>query len=325
MSKTISTPSFLVRDIPVYGDCILAPMDGLSDYPFRATVRSIGSAMSYTEFINGLDIVYGHPKLESKLHFSQDERPLVYQIYDNNPARILQAARILRQRNPDIIDINMGCPDKSVAGRGAGVGLMRTPRLIEEIFSSLTRELDIPITGKIRLGWDAQNRNYMDIARIVEQNGGSLLAVHGRTREQAYHGKADWDAIAQVKAALSIPVIANGDVQTAADIERIKAHTGCDGVMIGRAAVKNPWIFAQKNREDITPDVMLLTLNEHLRRSLEFYGSERGLVLFRKFAVHYLSPYPVTREQRVALLTCTRVEDFMQQVHRLIDAQQAQV
>jgi tRNA-dihydrouridine synthase B len=304
MNDMTAAPSFWVREIPIFGDLILAPMDGLSDYPFRSLVHSLGSAMSYTEFINAIDVNNKHPHLESRLTFSEDERPLVYQLFDNDPDSLLKAALKLQTRRPDIIDINMGCPDKSVCGRGAGVGLMSTPAKIAEIFSKLSKALDIPLTGKIRLGWDADNRNYLEVARVIEENGGQLLAVHGRTRQQAYSGQADWDAIAEVKSALSIPVIGNGDVRTVADIGRIKAHTGCDGVMIGRAAFANPWIFQRMDRHEVTPDTLRELVEVQLRSSIDFYGPSHGLVIIRKYVNRYLQPYELTREVRVPLLTC---------------------
>ena len=169
------SPAFIVRNIPIYGDLILSPMDGYSDYPFRSLARALGSAMSYTEFVNAIDVVYRHPFIEKKLYFTEAERPIVYQIYDDDPERILKAALKVRQYNPDIIDINMGCSAKSVSNRGAGAGLLCAPEKIGLIFSKLSRALDIPLTGKIRLGWE-DRRTYKLIARIVEENGGSLIA-----------------------------------------------------------------------------------------------------------------------------------------------------
>ncbi len=269
-------PVFRVGNIPVYGDLILSPMDGYSDLPFRSLARRLGSAMSYTEFINAIDVVYGHPHLERKLAYLESERPVVYQIFDDDPERLVKAALKLRSRNPDIIDINMGCSARCVSGRGAGAGLLRTPEKIALIFSRLSKELDIPVTGKIRLGWDDASLNYLDIARIIEDNGGKLIAVHGRTKMQGYTGSADWDAIAAVRQAVSIPVIANGDVKTVADIERIKTHTGCSAVMIARAAIGNPWIFSRLDREQVSPDLLRETMLLHLDSMLSFYGDERG-------------------------------------------------
>lgn len=304
--------TFWVRNIPIHGDVILSPMDGYSDLPFRALARSLGSAMSYTEFINAIDVLYGHPHLEQKLAFIEAERPVTYQIFDDDPDRLVQAALKLRKRNPDIIDVNMGCSAKSVAGRGAGAGLLRTPEKIAKIFRRLSTELDIPVTGKIRLGWDDDTRNHLDVARIIEDNGGQMLAVHGRTKKQGYTGTADWDAIAEVRQALTIPVIANGDVKTVADIQRLKDHTGCPAVMIARAAIGNPWIFARLDREQVPLETLRATMLQHLHTMLEFYGPERGLVLFRKYAARYLQPFDVEAEIRRALLTSETKEAFLE-------------
>lgn len=312
------TPTFWVRNIPIYGDLILSPMDGYSDMPFRALARRLGSAMSYTEFINAIDVIYGHPHLEQKLTYQEAERPIVYQIFDDEPERLIQAARKLRPRNPDIIDINMGCSARTVSGRGAGAGLLRTPEKIAEIFRRLSSEMDIPITGKIRLGWDDDTRNYRDIARIIEDNGGQMLAVHGRTKKQGYTGSADWDAIAEVRQTVSIPVVANGDVRTVADIDRIKAHTGCSAVMIARAAIGNPWIFSRLDREAVPPEILRGTMLEHLETMRSFYGPERGLVLFRKYAARYLTPYRLEGDLRESLMTSERQEDFLRLLDQVI-------
>jgi tRNA-dihydrouridine synthase B len=313
-------PSFMVRDIPIYGDLILAPMDGYSDMPFRSLARSLGSAMSYTEFINAIDIVYTHPHLEQKLAYLPSERPVVYQVFDDEPERLVNAAIKLRQRNPDIIDINMGCSAKCVSNRGAGAGLLRTPEKIAYIFRRLSQELDIPVTGKIRLGWDANSLNYLDIAHIIEDNGGQMIAVHGRTKEQAYSGQANWDAIAKVKQNVSIPVIANGDVKTVADIQRIKQITGCDGVMIARAAIGNPWIFSRIDRDQVSIELLKGTMLQHLELMLVFYGPERGQILFRKYASRYLMPYQLSGELRQNLMTSERKEQFLELLDQVIQS-----
>jgi tRNA-dihydrouridine synthase B len=317
------TPTFWVRNIPVYGDLILSPMDGYSDLPFRGLARRLGSAMSYTEFINAIDVLFGHPHLEQRLTFLESERPVVFQIFDDDPDRLVQAAHKLRKRNPDIIDVNMGCSARSVSGRGAGAGLLRAPEKIAQIFNRLTRELDIPITGKIRLGWDDASRNYLQVARIIEDNGGQMIAVHGRTKKQGYTGLADWDAIAEVRQAVSIPVIANGDVKTVADIDRIKAHTGCNAVMIARAAIGNPWIFSRLDRERVPVATLRETMLIHLSSMLEFYGPDRGLVLFRKYAARYLSPYGLEGDFRQTLMTSETPEQFTRLLDQIILTQPA--
>ena len=310
-------PDFFVRDIPIFGDLILSPMDGYSDQPYRALCRSLGSAMSYTEFINALDVLPGHPHLPRKLAYLEEERPVVYQIFDSEPARLLEVALRLQEHAPDIVDINMGCSVRCVSGRGAGAGLLREPEKVAQIFSLLSRSLKIPVTAKMRLGWDQDSRNYRQIARIVEENGAALIAVHGRTRSQGYSGQADWEAIAEIKRSLSIPVIANGDVSRVADIERIKAETGCDGVMIGRAAIGNPWIFSRLDRNQVSQELLQDTMKRHLTGMLDFYGPERGLVLFRKHASRYLTPLDLSTYQRQRLLTASQPVEFLQTLTNL--------
>jgi len=218
--------------------------------------------------------------------------------------------------NPDIIDINMGCPAKSIADRGAGVGMMPTPIKIARTFRKLTAVLKVPVTGKIRLGWD-RNRNYKLIARIVEEEGGSLIAIHGRTKEQRYSGGADWDAIAEVKSLVRIPVIGSGDVKTVADIQRMKQYTNCDAVMIGRAAIANPWIFAGLDREQVTPEMLHDTIREHLQKSVKFYGEEDGQRLFRKYSVQYLLLKTLDRESRKEILKERPAGEFLELLNQV--------
>ncbi len=303
-------PTFHIGSIPIYGEAILSPMDGFSDLPFRSMARRLGSAMSYTEFVNAMDVVNTHPHLDERLTYLEEERPIAFQIFDDDPERLLRAALILRERDPDIIDINLGCSAKCVSGRGAGAGLLREPQKIGAIFSTLNKELDIPVTGKMRLGWDDDSLNYLDVAKIIQDNGGKALAVHGRTKQQAYRGEANWDAIAEVKAALTIPVIGNGDVRVVADIDKMINYTGCDAVMIARGAIGNPWIFAGLDRADVLNEQVRETMLAHLDSMLDFYGPDRGIILFRKHAARYISPYGLSPEQREQLLTSETAGDF---------------
>jgi tRNA-dihydrouridine synthase B len=304
--------------VPVYGDLVLAPMDGISGSPFRALCRAFGSAMSYTEFINAMDVLQDRPKLKRQLAFLDKERPVVYQVFDSEPERMLLAARTLLLREPDIMDINMGCASPSVSGRGAGAGLLRDPKAAGRLVGLLSKELGIPITAKIRLGWDAASRNYIQVAREIEENGGALIAVHGRTRSQRYSGEADWDAIAEIKQSVSIPVLANGDVRTVADIRRIKAQTGCDGVMIGRAAIGNPWIFARRDRMDVPNSEVRETMQNHLEQMLSFYGEPLGLILFRRHADRYLQPLELNAEERLKLFRSENPGEFSLALDRIL-------
>jgi nifR3 family TIM-barrel protein len=303
--------------IPFNGDTILAPMDGFSDLPFRSVCRELGSTASYTEFVNAIDVVQRNRKVKQRVAkrvaFLPEERPVGFQLFDNDPDRLLEAALILMEHQPDFIDINLGCSDRSVSGRGAGAGLLRTPERIAEILRKLTARLPVPVTAKMRLGWDETSRNYLEVAKIVQDNGGALLAVHARTRKQGYGGQADWAAIAEICQAVSIPVVGNGDVRRAADIDRLKAATGCQAVMIGRAAVGNPWIFQRVERVEVPKEEVLRVMRLHLSRSLDFYG-ERGLVLFRKHASRYLNPYPGIEAFKKQLMMSARTEEFLRLV-----------
>jgi tRNA-dihydrouridine synthase B len=303
-------PSFFVRDIPVYGDAILAPMDGFSDWPFRSLCRSLGSAMSYTEFVRAQHIVEAYKHMAARLTYEEAERPMVFQIYGDDPAELLQAALRVQDKNPDIVDINMGCPARKVVHQGAGVGLMRSPLTVARIFRRITAALPIPVTGKIRIGWE-NCRSYKLIARIVEENGGSLIAVHARTKEQGYSGQADWDVIAEIKAAVKIPVIGNGDVRTVVDIDRLKAYTGCDAVMVGRAAIGNPWIFARLDREQVSDEMVHNMVRQHLERHMAFYGARKGMVLFRKHAIQYLKLQRFPRAIRTQIITREDPAEFL--------------
>lgn len=307
---TLTTPTFRIGSLPVYGNTILSPMDGVSDWPFRSLCRRLGSAMSYTEFVRAEDVLQERASVFKKLTFDESERPVAFQIYGDDPDEIVEAALRIRCLEPDTIDLNMGCPAKSVANRGAGVGMMRTPLKIAKTFRKLTAVLDIPVTGKMRIGW-RDFQSYKLVARIVEEEGGAAIAIHGRTKEQGYGGIANWDAIAEVKAAVKIPVIGNGDVRTVADEKRMQAYTGCDAVMIGRGAMANPWIFSGRDRGEVPPEEVRAFMREHLKRNIEFYGEEDGQRLFRKYVAQYLMMKRLSREERRNILSKQPPEEFL--------------
>jgi tRNA-dihydrouridine synthase B len=313
------SPHFFIGTIPIYGDALLAPMDGFSDWPFRSLCSALGSAMSYTEFVSSGGITHVFERMLPRFTYEEAERPVVFQIYGDDPDELLKAALRVQKLSPDIIDINMGCPAKTVATRGAGAGLMRTPLKVAHIFRKLSAALKVPLTGKIRLGWE-DCRNSVLIARIVEENGGAAIAVHGRTKEQGYSGQADWDAIAEVKAAVKIPVIGNGDVKLAGDIDRMKSTTGCEAVMIGRAAVGNPWIFSRLERAQVTTEMLRQMVRRHLDRSVSFYGEQKGLILFRKHAMQYLKLQHLPRAVRTKIILQETPQDFMLQLEKYYDS-----
>ncbi len=249
------------------------------------------------------------------LAFDSSECPMVFQIFGKDGVILEEAARKIEQLGPDVIDLNMGCSVRKVSGRGSGAALLRDPAKIGRIFTRLTNALSIPVTGKIRLGWDNESLNYLEVAKVLEDHGASLIAVHGRTKEQGYKGVANWDAIAEIKQTVSIPVVGNGDVKCVADIERMKQHTGCDGVMIARAAIGNPWIFQRKDIDEVTLTKKAQLIYRHLDLMLDFYGEERGLMLFRKHVVKYVRGFSHIAKVKQKLITCTRPEEFIALMH----------
>jgi tRNA-dihydrouridine synthase B len=309
-------PNFHIGTIPIFGDLILAPMDGLTDVVFRGICRQLGSAMTVSEFINTIDVVQKRTHFIPRTAFTDNQRPFALQLLDDQPERLLDAAhKLVQQIKPDMIDINLGCQSKNVTSRGAGAALMKTPSKIARIFLLMVKNFDIPITGKIRLGWDENHLNYLEVAKAIQDSGGAMVAIHGRTRRQGYKGKANWVPIAEMKEALQIPVIGNGDVKTVEDIQAIKSLTGCDAVMIGRGAIGNPWIFSRMDRDQVPPQDVKTTILTHLKSMLDFYGP-RGTILFRKFLKRYLASYSIPREEMLKLLTTTDPDEIKAQVQK---------
>jgi len=311
--EPIPAPVFSIGRIPIHGDLILAPMDGFTDFPFRVICRELGSAMSYTEFVNVDEIAHArgkHGAVRLKLKYSQAERPIAFQIYGHIDSRLVETARALQDLGPDIIDINLGCAIRKIAERGAGAGMLKDPARIGRLFASLTGALGVPVTAKMRLGWDAGSRNYLDVARALEENGCSLIAVHGRTKDQALAGPVDLSAIAEIKRRARIPVLGNGNVHTVADIETMKRETGCDGVMIGRGAIGHPWIFSRREKEDVSLEESIAMGRRHLAMMVELYGTKFGPVIFRKHAVRYVHHLVSVGALRTRLVHCTNVAEY---------------
>jgi tRNA-dihydrouridine synthase B len=224
---------------------VLAPLAGVTDAPFRRICREQGAAFVYTEMVSGKGLLYNDKNTEKLLKIYEEEKPVAYQIFGSEPDVIYETAKLLSQRDNATLDINMGCPVPKIVKNGEGSALLKTPELVHEIVRAAVSGAGKPVTVKIRIGWDASSINAVEIAKIAEKAGASWVAVHGRTREQFYSGKANWSEIKKVKEALSIPVIGNGDVFSAEDALRMLQETGCDGVMIARGAMGNPWIFRE--------------------------------------------------------------------------------
>ena len=232
--------------VPIDPPLVLAPMAGITDRLYRLMLRRIGGVGLVTmEFISSEAITRGHARQLRKLVFDEEERPMSIQIYGSNVERMVQSADIVEELRPDVCDINMGCPANKVLKGCAGAALMGEPDLARRMIREVKKRLSIPLTVKFRLGLDSDRKNFLEIGRICEGEGAAAVAMHGRTARQMYTGKADWSAIAELKNALSIPVVGNGDVETPADVVAMFRETGCDAVMAGRATMKNPWIFRQ--------------------------------------------------------------------------------
>jgi tRNA-dihydrouridine synthase B len=306
-------PVFWVGRVPVYNDVILAPMAGYADVPQRTIARAYGSAMSYTEFVSVEELLGNNRAAWALLDRRPDESPMTFQIFGNDPQLFLTAAQRIEALGPDLIDVNMGCSTRKVSGRGAGVGMMRQPELVAQTISLLSRHLAVPVTAKIRLGWEDQ-QNYLEIGRLLEDSGAAMIAIHPRTKEQKYSGTANWDAIAALKQAVTIPVIGCGDVQSPADIDRMKSQTGCDAVMIGRAAIGNPWLLARRDRTVVTGAEIIALVRQHLAEMLVYYGEERGLILFRKHLNRYLETANLPAATLKRLLTTQNVDEFHDQL-----------
>ncbi|MFN2137695.1 MAG: tRNA dihydrouridine synthase [Candidatus Promineifilaceae bacterium] len=305
--------NFWIGNVPIFGDAILSPMAGYSDVPYRSLCRAYGSAMNYTEFVpvEGLLGKKRNNRFWQRLDTKSGEYPVIFQIFGNNAQKILNAALRIETLQPDIIDVNMGCSTRRVSGRGAGVGMMPQPELVAETFRLLSAHLNVPVTGKIRLGWNHDQRNYADIAHIMEDNGAAMIAMHARTKVQKYGGRADWQAIGELRAAVNVPVLGNGDVKAPADIERMKQVTGCDAVLIGRAAIGNPWIFARKEKTELSRQELLQGIKLHAREMVSYYGERQGVLLFRKHLKQYLADMGEAEPMLPGLLQASQLEELM--------------
>ena len=237
-----------IGTVEIPGKLILAPMAGVTDLAFRQICREHGAAMTVSEMVSTKALHFGDKKTPALLKMGEGEHPCAAQIFGSDPETMAEGAKTAAEISGcDIIDINMGCPAPKIAGNGDGSALMKNPELAGRIVEAVKRAVDLPVTVKFRKGWDANSVNCVEFAKICEAAGADMLTVHGRTRAQQYEGKADWDVIAAVKAAVKVPVVANGDVFEPEDVPRILAHTGADFVMIGRGSLGDPWVFERAN------------------------------------------------------------------------------
>ena len=278
----------------------LAPMAGVTDLPFRILCREQGCGLMCTEMVSAKALLYKNRNTKPLLETKPEERPVAVQLFGSDPEIMSEMALMLEEGPYDIIDVNMGCPVLKIVNNGEGSALMKNPKLAGEILSAMTRKLKKPVTVKFRKGFNDESVNAVEFAKMAEQSGAAAVAVHGRTREQFYSGKADWDIIRQVKEAVSIPVIGNGDIFTPQDAGRMMEETGCDGVMVARGAKGNPWIFSRIDHYLKTGEVLPMQGPEEVKQMIlrhaellvAFKGEYTAMREMRKHVSWYTAGYP---------------------------------
>lgn len=296
MCKNKNMNNLNIGGVPLKSHAVLAPMAGVSDRAYRELCVRFGAAYCVSEMVSSKALSFNSKKSEELMEISDLERPCGIQIFGDDPKCMADAAKHALENKPDIIDINMGCPAPKISSNGSGSALMKNPRLCGEIVKAVTAVTDIPVTVKIRKGWDDDSVNAVEVAKICESAGAAAITVHGRTRQQYYKPPVDYDIIKAVRESVSVPVIANGDIDSAERAKEVMDITGCDLVMIGRATLGNPWIFSQINAFLENPNVKIHTpdleerlgvMIEHIGKMVEYKGEHMAMLQARKLVVGY--------------------------------------
>ena len=308
-----------IENIKLETPLVLAPMAGITDLPFRLICRRLGCGMTVSEMVSAKGLLYKNVKTTEMLKIDEGERPTAIQLFGSVPQELAQAAKMVEASGADIIDLNMGCPVVKIVNNGEGSALMKNPQLAYEILAAMVDAVQIPVTVKFRAGWDDDNRNAVEIALAAERAGVAAVAVHGRTRKQFYEGKADWNIIRDVKQAVKIPVFGNGDVFTVEDGQNMLKETGCDGLMIGRGADGNPWLFSRLRAvlagepDPGYPDLdtRLAQAAEHLQMLIDYKGEYVSVKEMRRHISAYLKGLPYAAEFRGRFHKVDTQEQFM--------------
>lgn len=311
-------PPLKIGNVEMPNPLVLAPMAGVTDLPFRVLCKEQGAGLICMEMVSAKAILYKNKNTEDLMTIDPGEHPVSLQLFGSDPEILGQIAAQIEERPFDILDFNMGCPVPKVVNNGEGSALMKNPKLVEEILSRLVKAVEKPVTVKIRKGFDDDHVNAVEIAKIAESCGVAAIAVHGRTRQQYYSGKADWDIIRQVKEAVAVPVIGNGDLLCAGDVADMREETGCDGFMIGRGAQGNPWIFKQiihklETGEDLprpTVQEVCEMVLRHARLQIETKGEYTGIREIRKHAAWYTAGYKNSAKLRGRINEVESMEDL---------------
>jgi tRNA-dihydrouridine synthase B len=315
-----------IGSIDIDRPIVLAPMEDVTDLAFRLVCKRLGADIVYTEFVNSEGLIRDSLKTIRKLEFREEERPFGIQIYGGEESSMEKAAAISESYNPDLIDVNCGCWVKDVAMRGAGAGLLRDLPKMERIISSVVRNVKLPVTVKTRLGWDSQSIRIVDVAMMVEQTGAQGLTIHGRTRAQGHSGEPDFSWIPKVKSAVKIPIFVNGGLDTPEKIRNAFDETGCDGVMVARAAIHNPWIFRDAKHfmqtGELLPipsiDERVRVLTEHLSLSIELKGERKAVIEFRKYYAGYLRNLPNAAKIRSELMQYLEMSPIINHINEYV-------
>ncbi len=315
-----------IGNVTIKNKVVLAPMAGISNSAYRRICKEMGVGLVFAEMVSDKAIVFNNKKTIDMLYMTEEERPIAQQIFGSDVDSFVEAAKYIEETmKPDIIDINMGCPVPKVAVRAqAGSALLKNPDKIYEVVKAVVDNVNVPVTVKIRSGWDQNHINAVEVAKMIEKAGASAITVHPRTRSQGYSGKADWNIIKEVKDSVSIPVIGNGDIKSSEDAKRMLEETGCDAIMIGRGVLGNPWLIKNillsldgKEELDVTIDDKIEMIKKHIKYLLEFKSEKQVSLEIRTHIGWYLKGIKNSNEIKNKIFKTTNIDEIIQLLEEL--------